>query len=276
MKLPAYQPRQSVPWKAPDVVLLLIVYLILPFGIFRAAQACVPMPIAKPAADAPEENTHPLGRILTESQKGEGDWPFVVGIAMAIVLAPVAEELLFRLLLQGWLESAVRRLRPQLGWPRRCCDAVPIVISSVVFAAIHVRSAMPRQELSTLIYFLGVQTAANVLAIGAIVGWLGLAAKAKPVDLGVDFRALRSDIAVGLAAAPLVIGVTFVARVSAGLLFPAIIKYSWSDPVFLLPLALTLGFLYYRTHRIVPSIVLHSAFNTVLGVLMAILSLIRF
>jgi membrane protease YdiL (CAAX protease family) len=56
--------------------------------------------------------------------------PVAVGLVAfaAIVAAPVAEEFLFRRVLQGWLE----RREPEWGW------ATPILLSSLAFAVSHV------------------------------------------------------------------------------------------------------------------------------------------
>lgn len=101
---------------------------------------------------------------------------FAMATLVTVVAAPLVEEIVFRLALQGWLEARERRWRRRYnlwrGLPR---GLPPILISSFVFAAVHF---------------------------------------------------------------------------SAG---PA--------PVALFFLALVLGYLYQRTHRILPSIVTHAAFN---------------
>lgn len=57
--------------------------------------------------------------------RGDDVWYVVVLVALAaVVLAPLVEELMFRVIVQGWLET---RLRP----------ATAIAVSSVIFAAVH-------------------------------------------------------------------------------------------------------------------------------------------
>ena len=54
------------------------------------------------------------------------------------MVAPLAEELLFRMILQGWLEKQMPRLRrrgPQLLRP--LTPAIPIIASAPIFAAMH-------------------------------------------------------------------------------------------------------------------------------------------
>lgn len=258
----AYQPRRPVPWKGIDVALLLIVFLLLPFWVSYAAHTCfhTPTVAATPAADAPLETIHPLGRMLSE---GRSVWPLLLGVLVAIVLAPISEELVFRLLLQGWLESLERRLRRQLQWPRRILDAAPITIVATLFAVIHYRPPMPRRELSTIIYLFNVQAVASLLTIVVVVCWLRFSAKATLADFGFDLRKLPDDFRLGLLAAFPVIVPTYAAMVTTMALFPSLRHNPCIDPLFLLPLAAMLGFLYYRTHRISPSIALHMTFNAV-------------
>ena len=68
-------------------------------------------------------------------------WAVLLCVAAAVVVAPVVEEFLFRLLLQGWLEALERRLAeadadaaaaPAAGFG-------PVLLSSLLFAAMHFR-----------------------------------------------------------------------------------------------------------------------------------------
>ena len=266
----AYEPRRPVPWNGLDVALLLIISLLLPFLVLRAAHAWFPVPAVDAAqkAAAPIETGHPLGRVLAESRSV---WPLLLGAAIAIVIAPIVEELLFRLLLQGWLESLERRLRRRLHLPRRLLGAAPIAIVATLFALIHYRIPEPRQELSTILYSFNVWAIASLLTIVVLVCWLKFLAKATPVDLGVDRQKLQGDFRLGLVVMFLVLVPTFLARAAVFSAFPSFSENPWADPLFLLPLAATLGFLYYRTHRIVPAVALHMAFNAV-STLMALMA----
>lgn len=66
-------------------------------------------------------NQNPLLRLLTESPNFAN---VTLVCLLAVVIAPLSEEMLFRVILQGWLSSV---LRPAI--------AIPIVV--VAFAAIH-------------------------------------------------------------------------------------------------------------------------------------------
>jgi membrane protease YdiL (CAAX protease family) len=64
--------------------------------------------------------------------------PLSIGIVVfaAVVAAPVAEEFLFRRVLQGWLEGWLEPREPRLG------GMTAVVLSSLAFAAAHVGQGM--------------------------------------------------------------------------------------------------------------------------------------
>jgi membrane protease YdiL (CAAX protease family) len=273
----AYQPRRPVPWKGLDVALL-IGFLLLPFLLSLVMHELSPasnVGTAKPASEKTAEpanetleNVHPLGRLLTESRSV---WPLLLGIALAVVITPITEELFFRLLLQGWLESMERRLRRPLRLPRRLLGAAPIAIVAMLFAAVHRREPNPHLELTTIVQSLGVYAMWSLTNVAALICWLKFSTKATMADFGVDLRKLPGDVGLGFATAFWVLLPIFAARLTVLIVVPPFLQNPWADPIFLLPLAVALGFLYFRTHRIVPSIALHAAFNAV-GVLMALMS----
>lgn len=148
---------------------------------------------------------------------------FFAGAIMAVVVAPVCEEIMFRLFLQGWLEKWEDE---QLGWRRTSRsdivsndEASPAEWSLVVadgglttIAMVeppveqHLPNDPPKRGLGGLPY-----------------GWMPIA-------------------------------------ISAALFGVAHFGYG-PEPVPLLILGLFLGYLYQRTHRIVPCIVCHAVFN---------------
>jgi membrane protease YdiL (CAAX protease family) len=66
------------------------------------------------------------------------------------------------------------------------------------------------------------------------------------------------DVGLGLGAALAVVPWVYVLQWGLTAALPESIS---PDPITLVPFAVVLGLLYYRTHRIVPSIVLHMALN---------------
>ncbi|MFM8891178.1 MAG: lysostaphin resistance A-like protein [Planctomycetia bacterium] len=72
--------------------------------------------------------SHPLVDVLAETRDAAS-----IGLVVfaAVVAAPIAEELLFRRLLQGWLESRLEPAGPRTG------GVMAVVLSSLAFAAAH-------------------------------------------------------------------------------------------------------------------------------------------
>ena len=186
-----------------------------------------------------------------------------VAVVMAVMVAPLIEEFFFRVLLQGWLEavwSRRRRTHPELR-------AAPLSWLPIVLPAAALRPDAPpfqqgcrlrRRYLADL--FLG-QMAADLLALGLAIVVLRFAAGATAADLGWKPEKLRADAKLGLLALLAVIGPVLTLQVAL---------MNWStgresttapDPIPLFFLALVLGVLYHRTHRLAPSLVLHMAFN---------------
>lgn len=78
---------------------------------------------------------HPLLKMLTENPN---KLYLAVSCLLAVLVAPLVEELLFRVVLQGWLEARETRWRrrvPALAWLPR--GALPIFLSATPFALLH-------------------------------------------------------------------------------------------------------------------------------------------
>jgi membrane protease YdiL (CAAX protease family) len=141
---------------------------------------------------APE--LHPM---IQQIQEHADPWLLAVGFVSAVVVAPISEEVAFRLLLQGWLEKWEARLVAQ-----------PVMEEH------------------------GADTTAESIPTSPMAGVAGMPYGAMPI---------------------LVTSTLFAwAHVGHG-----------TDPFPLFVLSLFLGFVYQRTHRILPSIVLHATFNLI-------------
>ncbi len=79
--------------------------------------------------------THPM----IDAVRAHNDWSIFLATAFAaLIVAPLFEEFLFRVLLQGWFEAIDARYRAARQSPAR--DGLlwwPIVFSSALFAAMH-------------------------------------------------------------------------------------------------------------------------------------------
>ena len=101
------------------------------------------------------------------------------------------------------------------------------------------------------------QAIGNLATIGLTVLWLRLGAGATLSDLGIVPGLWRRDVVIGLVAFAAVTAPILGSFAAIKQLAPAVVL----DPLPIFLLAIVLGLLYYRTHRILPSIVLHAAFN---------------
>lgn len=102
------------------------------------------------ALDLPSE--HPVLQ-LTRERHSAG--VLVLATLAAVGVAPVFEEFVFRVVLQGWLESQQVRLRRLRGMAGERPGYAPIVIASTVFALLHLGHGPDPIALFVLSLFLG-------------------------------------------------------------------------------------------------------------------------
>jgi membrane protease YdiL (CAAX protease family) len=257
--LPREQPRW-VPWRGRHLCAVFGVY----FLALVAAHPVISL-VLDPAALQPPDiykvgeasKEHAATRILTQGEP----WAVVVCGLAAAVGAPIVEEFLFRVLLQGWLESAKRRWRRRMPTLRRLVPGAigPIVLASFVFGWLHFRvEAPPRPVAYYVAALLGTLSAGAVTAAFAL-ALLRFRAGATAADFGWVPGHFLADVRLGLLSF-LAVGVPIYSlQIALTALLPS---YLAPDPFTLFVLALVLGTLYHRTHRIVPPIVLHMALNT--------------
>jgi membrane protease YdiL (CAAX protease family) len=164
---------------------------------------------------------HPLIKMVTDAPPDP--WILLLTGVVAVVVAPICEEIAFRLLLQGWLE---RWEDEQLGWRRNATVEIPSQRSGTAddeASATNdepVQAAIPSSDMSNLPIESDPPARGSS---GLPYGW---------------FPIVASATAFG------------VAHFGYG-----------PEPVPLFLLGLVLGFLYQRTHRIIPGIVAHALFN---------------
>jgi membrane protease YdiL (CAAX protease family) len=254
-----YQPRRPVPWQAFDLAVIVVFYLVMQSGAIELARMAVgPDAGQLPAMFDSGQTTvdHMIGRLVSE---GSG-WALLLCVVSAAIVAPLAEEFFFRVLLQGWLESLEhrwRRLVPTLRQriPR---GLGPILLTSLLFARMHFRVESPQINFRFLIFLLAGDSVARLLTLVAAVAWLHRRVGATAVDLGWERPKLWADIQLGFVSFLGVAAPIYALQISLRAMLPA---YMAPDPLPLFFFAFVLGTLYFRTHRIVPLIVLHAALN---------------
>lgn len=242
-------------------------------------------PPAEPAPPAPSDQdlAHQVEQLLRQTNTW-GVWAAVV--VMTLLVAPLVEEWLFRAVLQGWLETLERNfLRTvRLAWrqktlgqqtdrsagfslaPRwqspKWLGVLPVVISSLLFASLHFRTAAPRPPADKLLQLFICQGLGNFLTLALAVAFLKISCQAQLSDFGLSCQTLPKQLAQGLLVYLVLIGpVYLLLLVSQILLWAFQADQLAPDPLPLFVLSLVLGILYFRTHRLLPCIVLHMAFN---------------
>ena len=253
-----YQPRRPVPWRASHLAMIVLFYLTLQYGMILGIHAFLGTTPKTVSQGAGESTTaHVVGQLLAEGNP----WILLLCCVSAVVVAPLAEEFFFRVLLQGWLEAFWHRRRRQMPADLRRWlgnGAVPVGLTAILFAMAHFRVQMPRINATFLTLVLAGDAVVRVIAFLFAVALLRFHAGATAVDLGWTRGKLRSDVELGVGAFLAVAVPIYVMQVVLGHLLPESIA---PDPIPLFFFALALGVIYYRTHRITPLIVLHAVFN---------------
>jgi len=204
-------PTSSVVAWARDVVIGIVACLaaLIPVGIVNI--------VARYFFDMSDEQTkHQLVEMLTETEPGMG--VMVLATFVAVVVAPICEEITFRLLLQGWLEKWEDE---RIGW--RVSSDLQAMPKESVDTTVDVASASAFTDADSIELTPADPDPPQGGVWGFPYGWT-------PIFLSSWL----------FAAADFVYG---------------------PEPIPLFVLALVLGYLYQRTHRIVPNIVAHGLFN---------------
>lgn len=244
--------RGPVAWRTVDFPLAaaaVIVLTIVAQRVFVPAGA----PVAPPApVDAPR---HDLEVIIADA-KGPG--LLLLAAFAAVVVAPVFEELFFRVLVQDWIEvqSAAWCATPRFA----------LLATAAFFALLHTRAPGPEPSLDQVVGVMSAMVAAELCAIPWLLGLLARRTRGpwrRAVWGGI--WAIRRDIAVGLlalaAAAPAVYALQAALR--------SLVEHAppdWRfapDPAPLFLLAIMLGWLRLKTRRMTASLVLHSGVNLI-------------
>jgi membrane protease YdiL (CAAX protease family) len=252
----AYEPRRVVPWGTGHALVVLVGHRLALELAPLVIVGLLGIPARVADAGARTVTDHPVSQLLRERP---GFLALLLCVVSVVLVAPIVEEFVFRVVFQGGLEADERRARRQRiglpGWPR---GLLPIVAVSLVFAALHYRSASPALSSRFLLAAVIGSAVANLVVLFLAILLLRRTTGATWEDLGFNAHRLARDVRTGLiafvAAAPLV----YAAQTAALLLLPRRIA---PDPVGLFVFAVALGFLYFRTHRAAPSIVVHMALN---------------
>ena len=252
----------SVPWTGLDVLLFLGVWLIaqVACGIFVASVSpLLPQPLAQAATDKAQEQAgtnegkkhygHPIQQLVKQSINSP--MVFLIAFLGAVVAAPLIEEFLFRLLLQGWLEAKCAQFRVP------CASGVAITAVSLFFAKIHAgnKGILDGQ---TLFYLLCAGTVTSLLIFFA--GLIYLAEMRNVNAASCLFGAERfSPTHFFRYAGYCLLTLVFIFGIS--FILNTLCPDTNTDPIPLFFFSLLLGTLYSRTRNLAYCIFLHALLN---------------
>lgn len=196
------------------------------------------------------ESKHPLVKLVQENPQ---PWFFLCSGVAAIVVAPVAEEYLFRVFLQGWLENVAAGLRsaPSAGeaWSRwaRQWMLGPLLNDLATRRWHHEPTqAPPETPDAEPIASQSLTTTSGPESVNPYESPTDDVQPTAPLVAG------RLGEQVGPAYWPILVSAALFASAHVG---------HGTDPIPLFLLAVGLGYLYQRTHRVTPCIVVHLLVN---------------
>jgi len=255
-----HEVRDEVPWRSIDLILVLAIFLAGQSLVLMVAHEAMDFPGERRLTNVEKEmvDQHPVHILMLEGR------PLILLMCglTASVVAPITEEFLFRVLLQGWLEALRQRWRRfQLVRALLPRGVGPILIVALLFAILHFRRVGNEpSDLSVLTVMIGGGAVANLVTMAFAIVLISFRTGATTVDFGWKKEKFWSDVGLGISAFLAVAVPVFALQAILKVFLPPHIS---PDPIPLFFFALVLGTLYYRTHRIVPSVVLHMSLNSV-------------
>ncbi|MCE5302482.1 MAG: CPBP family intramembrane metalloprotease [Planctomycetaceae bacterium] len=246
-----WQPRRASPWTGGELIVVVAIYFMLQWLLGALGHWVLPAEAWQPDVNATSA-VHPLARLVAHGNL----WILALGVVSAVAVTPLFEELLFRVLFQGWLESLWHGRRRR-RWRRA---GMPIFVSSLVFAAMHFRSAGPAMTPQLAAFLFAGDAVVKILTAAMAIVLVRRATGADAADLGWSPRTWAGDVRLGLILLAAVAPLIYALQIGLGWVLPSGVA---PDPVPLLFFGLVLGTLWFRTHRLLPPVVLHAAFNAV-------------
>ncbi len=279
LTLAQYERRRPAPWGAFDIAVVFGAYFLLTALIpslalellppeqrrpidrrlpQTAPSVARPNPIERGLIEKSEDIAEPEGQVvhpIVHLIRSRLPSAVVLAAALALLIAPLSEEMIFRVVMQGGLEAMARRRRFSVRWLRHC---LPILVPASVFGLLHWNSdsrEYPREFYIALLS--GVALGATASLVFAI-GWLKVVRRATWADLGISTVRWKSDLVLGLASFAALAVPIYSLQLGMTVLLP---KGIAPDPLGIFFFALVWGYLYRQTHRIGPSLISHMALN---------------
>jgi len=274
---PLRRPR-IVPWGVSAIVPVLVIFLLLPSLSYWIVTLVFPGPLDFLQHDnVTIENLadqHPLTILIQKS----GSHPLVILVCFltAVVVAPLAEEFVFRVVMQCGIESTLRREFGHSVWMR-----LPVLITAMFFAAIHfrppVQPEIDQPYIDQLFKEMTSVMIGRLLAVAIVIVifrsfyrirwndiglWEGAALLRSATVRRIGRDALGALLLFLMIIIPVsIVNVAVVTFAKSDWAVAHGISASMVDPIPLFLFALVIGTLYYRTRRFASVFFLHAFFN---------------
>ncbi|MDR1382825.1 MAG: CPBP family intramembrane metalloprotease [Planctomycetaceae bacterium] len=282
-----------VTWDAADVSLILAIYFLLQIAAVSLVSAIPPQENPQTVIQQPEMNQNiektdaenskeqrlekqtvsdkelrQEHRIVIIMQKASSH-PIAILVCFlsAIIIAPLTEEFIFRVIFQNGLASAIRKHGGDMTLDTMTvAKYFPILFASLFFAIIHFRATPPDDaddpltpyQVEQFVRMMGAAAFANLLTMGTAILFLRHVRRAKWSDFGlVDFRQTGKYALGALLVLLIILLPILVLFYTIKQLFPGVVV----DPFPLFFFAAILGIIYYRTQRFAAVFFLHAFFN---------------
>jgi len=237
----------SVPWTGLDVLLFLALWHVA--MLVGATVVAVASPNQAEATNT-IETAHPIVQLI-EQGKTLSPAFLVVAFLTLVIVAPLIEEFLFRLLLQGWLEAKLCQFRVPSA------SGVAIVAVSLCFASLHTG----KQESSSIQAFFYGFSVMIILGLSIFVGGMVYLVRKRNVKItsclfGTE-RFFHPQFFSRTGYCLLAIVLIF----SVGALLLAAFPIDTVRPIVIFFFSLLLGALYSRTKNLSYCIFLHAFWN---------------
>lgn len=248
----------TVSWTGFDVLLFLALWFV---AMLICATIVFIVSSNQTEAVNTNETAHPMVQLIEQGKNLSPAFLAVAFISLVIV-APLIEEFLFRLLLQGWFESKLRQFRVPSA------SGVAIVAVSLFFASLHTGKQNPG-EIHAFFYGFGVQM---ILGLSIFVGGMIYLARKRSVNITSCLfgsgRFFHSQFFSRTGYCLLAVGLIF----GFGTLLRVAYPTDTVRPIIIFFFALLLGSLYSRTKNLSYCILLHAFWNGTLLVLIWFMS----
>jgi len=243
----------SVPWTGFDVLLFFALWLtplLISILVTHLDGPLIQVPTHTEAQDD-KDYGHPIAQLVEQSNGSP--MIFLAVFFSAVVAAPLVEELLFRVLLQGWLESKLTQ--SQIPW----ASVIAIVVVSCFFAVMH----MGNHDVIDVQSFMSGLVATVVFSLFIFtlgILYLVQIRNARMTDYLFDIRQFahsRFFVFAGCLLAPLFCFALIALSAALGMFFEGVNV----SPIPIFLFSLVLGILYSKTQSLLYCILLHACLN---------------